>query len=519
MMFGKKPTPIRTRFAPSPTGHVHIGSLRTALFNYLLARQKNGQFILRIEDTDMDRSRFEWEFEILKVFEWLGIGWEEGPVLSDGQVYEPDNYKINYVGPYAPYRQSERKEIYRKYLEKMLQDGTAYYCFCNKEDVESEKQYLMSIGEAPVYRGKCRNLTKEQINENIKQGKPCVIRFKCPTNHKIIFDDIIKGQVEFNSDILGDFVIAKDLDNPLYNFTVVVDDAEMKISHVIRGDEHLSNTPKQILLIEALEITKPQYAHIPLILGENKKKLSKRDGKTSVEDYKNEGYLPEALINFIAFLGWNPGTEKEIYSIEELIRDFSLEKIQKAGAIFNLEKLDWLNGFYIRKKPLADLTEMVIPYWEQADFIEEKAAGLYIVKATEEEISFSNLEKIAALEQERLKKLSDIVELTDLFFMAELNYEPNLLSWKEMGSEDLKNSLEKSKELLSQIEEANFNKKNLETLLMPVAEKMSNRGNLLWPLRVALTGKKNSAGPFEVAEVLGKKKCIARINHALQLIF
>lgn len=517
-MFGKKPAPIRTRFAPSPTGHVHIGSLRTALFNYLLARQKQGQFILRIEDTDMERSRFEWEFELLKVFEWLGINWDEGPVLEDGQVYEPDNYTINYIGSYAPYRQSERKEIYKKYLEKMLADGTAYYCFCNKEDVESEKQYLMSIGEAPVYRGKCRNLTKEQIAENIKQNKPNVIRFKCPANHKIIFNDIIKGQVEFNSDILGDFVIAKDLDNPLYNFTVVVDDAEMKISHIIRGDEHLSNTPKQILLIEALGISQPQYAHIPLILGENKKKLSKRDGKTSVEDYKNEGYLPEALLNFIAFLGWNPGTEKEIYSIEELIRDFSLEKIQKAGAIFNLEKLDWINGFYIRKKPLADLTEMLVPYWEQAGLIEEKAAGLYIVKATKEEFSFNNLEKIVALEQERLKKLSEIIQLTDLFFMAELNYEPELLKWKDMTSEDLKQSLQKSKEALSQIEIKNFNKNNLEAVLMPEAEKMGNRGNLLWPLRAALTGKKNSAGPFEVAEVLGKEKCLARINRALQLI-
>jgi len=516
-MFEKKLADTRTRFAPSPTGHIHIGSLRTALFNYLFARQQHGQFILRIEDTDKERSRLEWEYELLKVFEWLGINWDEGPVLSDNQIFDT-NYSIKYIGPYAPYRQSERKLIYRKYLEQMLAQGTAYYCFCKKEDVEAEKQYLMSIGEAPVYRGKCRNLTQEQIHNFKKAGQPSVIRFKCPPNRKIIFKDIIKGSVEFNSDILGDFVIAKDLDNPLYNFTVIVDDAEMKISHIIRGDEHLSNTPKQLLLIEALGFEVPQYAHIPLILGPDKKKLSKRDNKTSVKDYQEDGYLPDALINFIAFLGWNPGTEKEIYSLEELIQDFSLEKIQKSGAIFNLEKLDWLNGFYIRKKSLPELTEMLIPYWEKAGFIEEKAADLYIIKATGESIIFNDLIKIAALEQERLKKLSDIIALTDLFFVSELKYEPELLIWKDMSKEELIKSLEISKEILTNIDPADFNKKRLEEELMPVAEKMDNRGNLLWPLRVALTGKKNSAGPFEVAEILGKEKCLLRINQALDLI-
>jgi nondiscriminating glutamyl-tRNA synthetase len=517
-MFGKPKKEIRTRFAPSPTGPVHIGGVRTALFNYLFARKNNGQFILRIEDTDVERSELKWEFQLIKVFEWLGLNWDEGPDLKNGNEYNPETYKIDYVGQNAPYRQSERKDIYRKHLEKMLEDGTAYYCFCSKEDVEAEKQYLMSIGEAPIYQGKCRNLTKVQVEECLAQNKPSVIRFKCPENRKIIFQDLIKGTVEFDSSILGDFVIAKDLDNALYNFTVVIDDALMQISHVIRGDEHLSNTPKQILLLEALGFEKPIYAHIPLILGTDKKKLSKRDGKTSVADYKDEGYLPEALLNFIAFLGWNPGTEKEIYSLDELINDFSLEKIQKAGAIFNLEKLDWINGFYIRRKSLAELAEMVSPYLEKAGLIEEKAPELYEIKATGEEVNFNYLEKIVALYQERLKKLSEIIEMVDFFFANELTYDVELLRWKEMETSNLIDSLKKSKEILEAIPDTQFTKEQIEKSLLIEAEKMTNRGNLLWPLRVALTGKKNSAPPFEVAEILGKEKSLLRINNAIQLI-
>ena len=515
----KNKIPIRTRFAPSPTGHVHIGSLRTALFNYLFAKQNNGQFILRIEDTDTERSRVEWEYELIKVFEWLNIDWDEGPVLPAQIQQFDDNYKIDYVGPFAPYRQSERKEIYKKYLQKMIADGSAYYCFCNKDDIEAEKQYLMSIGESPVYQGKCRDLKPEETEQLLAQKKQSVIRLKCPKNQKIVFNDLIKGEVEFNSDTIGDIIIAKDLENPLYNFTVVVDDKEMEISHIIRGDEHLSNTPKQILIIEALGFSKPQYAHIPLILGADIKKLSKRDGKTSVIDYKEDGYLPDALINFISFLGWNPGTEKEIYSLNDLIKDFSLAKIQKAGAIFNPEKLDWINGFYIRKKSLADLTEILVPYLEKAGLIEEKAPELYFVKSSEETINFNYLENIIALYNERLKKLSEIVELVDFFFLKELTYDKDLLRWKQMTDNELIDSLNASYKILENIEEKYFKKENLEKTLLTEAEKLPNRGNLLWPLRVALTGKKNSAGPMEILEVLGKQKALLRISQALKIIF
>ena len=341
-MIAKKEKEIRTRYAPSPTGPFHIGGARTALFNYLFAKKHNGKFILRIEDTDKERSKKEFETQLMDNLKWLGMNWDEGPEMK---------------GPYDPYRQSERNDIYKKYLQKLIDEGHAYHCFCSKEEVEAQKQYLMSIGEAPVYTGKCRDLDKETVEKYLKEGKKSVIRFKTPHNRKVVFDDLIRGEIEVDTSTMGDFVIAKDFDNYLYNFTCVVDDIDMAINYVIRGEDHIPNTPKQILLIEALGFDVPKYAHLSLILGADRKKMSKRDGKTSINEYIDAGYLPEALINFIAFLGWNPGTEKEIYTMDGLIEDFSLEKIQKAGAIFNIDKLDWINGLYIRKMPIKELTK------------------------------------------------------------------------------------------------------------------------------------------------------------------
>lgn len=502
MIAKKEEKKIRTRFAPSPTGHLHIGTVRTALFPYLFARKKRGTFILRIEDTDLERSKKEWENELLKGLKWLNISWDEGSVL-DGKD----------IGPHAPYRQSERTEIYRKHLEKMLEKGQAYHCFCSKEDVEAQKQYLMSIGEAPVYQGKCRDLPKETVEKYLKEGRPSVIRFKSPSNQKISFNDLIRGKIEVDSSTLGDFVLAKDLNSALFNLTCAVDDVEMEITHVIRGEDHIPNTPKQILIIRALGFEEPEYAHLSLILGPDKKKLSKRTGKTSLIDYKDDGYLPEAILNFIAFLGWNPGTEKEIYTMEELIADFSIEKIQKSAAIFNIDKLDWINGFYIRKTPLYELTQMCVPYLVKAGLIKEISLEKYSVVEAGEEIHIEDIEKMVALYQERLKKLSEIVELTDLFFKKELDYEKDLLKWKEMSGGELINSLKKSFEIISNVKD--FNKESLEKELMEEANGLSNRGNLLWPLRVALTGKKNSAGPMEIAAVLGKEKTLKRLEEAI----
>jgi nondiscriminating glutamyl-tRNA synthetase len=336
---------VRVRFAPSPTGHLHIGTTRTALFNYLFAKNQNGKFILRIEDTDLERSDPKWEKDIIDSLEWIGIKWDEF------------------------YKQSERFDIYKKYLEKLLKDDKIYYCFCSKQEIEAQKQERISVGKLYQYSGKCRNLSKQEIAKNLKEHKPFTIRFKTPVNTKIKFEDLARKKIEFDSDLMDDFIISRGLDNPLYNFVAVVDDYEMEISHIIRGEDHISNTPKQILLQQALGFPLLKYAHLPLILGEDRTKLSKRHGATSVYEYKKLGYLPETLINFMAFLGWNPGTEKEIYNMNSLIKEFSLEKIQKGGAVFNIKRLNFLNSFYIREKSLDRLTELCIPYLIDADLI------------------------------------------------------------------------------------------------------------------------------------------------------
>jgi len=509
---------IITRFAPSPTGPAHIGSIRTALFNYLLSRKLGGTFILRIEDTDKERSKVEWEHMLLKSMLWLGFDWDEGPIMVEGQesLFDSVNYSIRYIGEHGPYRQSERTEIYKKYLQKMIDEGHAYYCFCTKEEVEAQKNYLMSIGESPVYKGTCRNLTKEEVTEKMSQGKRSVIRFKTPEKQKIVFDDMIKGKITFDTETLGDFVIAKDLETPLYNFTCIVDDYEMKITHVIRGEDHVSNTPKQIIMLNSLGVKHPIYAHMPLILGQGKKKLSKRDAETSLDEYLKDGYLPEAIINFVAFLGWNPGTEKEIYSMKDLINDFSVEKIQKSGAVFNPEKLDWLNGLYIRKKPIIELTNMCIPFLIESGLIKQHTETSFLTTDTEEIVTRAQVERAVFLYQERMKKLSEIVEFIDFVFKNEIIYEKDLLKWKAMTDEEIISSLELSIEVVKKIE--TFEKNEIEKIILEKAEKMPNRGNLLWPFRVALTGKQSSAGPAEVAEVLGKEKCLNRLELAIKKI-
>lgn len=500
---------VRVRFAPSPTGSFHIGGARTALFNYLFAKKNKGKFILRIEDTDVERSNLKWEKEILDSLLWLKIKW-------DGK----------------PYRQSERIKIYEKYLKKLLEENKAYFCFCTPEELEGERQEQLKEGKAPKYSGRCAILSKEEAEKFKKEGRPSVIRFRVPS--KIIaIDDLIRGKIKFDTLLIGDTVIAKDEKTPLYNFSCAVDDFEMKISHVIRGEDHISNTPKQILIQEALNFPRPKYAHIPLTLGRDRTKLSKRHGAVSISEYKNQGYLAEAMVNFMALLGWNPGTEKEIFSMKELIKEFSLEKMTKSGAIFNIERLDWMNGYYIRQKSIEDLTKLCIPYLIDAKLISPKGKK-YQIRETDEEISENQLQNIVRLSQERLKKLSEIGELTSFFFKEKLDYNKELLKWKNMSDEELKISLEKLEKIISKVEEKNFKKEVLEKLLMeesdnrgvgPVPESPSaarygvkDRGKLFWPLRVALSGKKASPGPCEIAEVLGKEKTLKRIKEAKILL-
>ena len=492
---------IRVRFAPSPTGPLHVGAARTALFNYLFAKnpsagsgQAKGKFVLRIEDTDKERSEQRWTGEILEELRWLGIEWNEGPDID---------------GKFGPYKQSQRLDIYKKYLEKLLDENKAYYCFCPEEELEAKRQDQLSRGVAPKYDGKCRNLPKEETQKKIAAGEPSVIRFKI-TDKKVKFSDLIRGEVEFDAGLLGDIVIAKNLEAPLYHFAVVVDDFEMQISHVIRGEEHLSNTPRQILIQEALDFSQPIYAHLPLMLNTDRSKLSKRQGDVALKDYHLQGYLPEALVNFMVLLGWNPGTEKEIFSLAQLAKEFSIEKVQKAGAVFNMQKLDFINGFYIREKPIEKLTELCKPYL--------KEAGLLVVG----QVSKNKLEKIIEVSRTRMKKLSDIVELSDFFFQDKLNYDKNLLKWDNMQDNDIKGAFLLCDRILSELNDWNI-KKIEEALLNGAGEfnkqkgyPEKNRGFLLWPLRVALSGKQFSPSPFEIADILGREKTLKRIEEAVK---
>jgi len=452
---------IKTRFAPSPTGFLHIGSARSALFNYLFTKKNKGQFVLRIEDTDQERSDKKYEQDIINNLEWLGIKWDGEPIY-----------------------QSERTEIYQKQIKKLLDSGQAFYCDHTKEELEKEKKEQMEKKEAP--RHICNRKGK---------AKKGIIRFRCP-DKKVIFHDLIRGKLEFEGILLGDISIAKDENTFLYNFVASVDDVEMRISHVIRGEDHISNTPKQILIQEALGFDSPQFAHLPLILGPDRSKMSKRHGAVAVKDYKEQGYLPEAMINFMVLLGWNPGTEKEIFSLDELIKEFSLERVHKGGAIFNLQRLDWINGQYIKNMDLDDLTMNCLPYLSK-------------------EVDIKYAKKVIALEKQRIKKLSEIGELTKFFFTDKLEYDKELLIWKDLTLKQVKNNL---KILEKELEKtSDFDQKTLELSLLPLREKYGT-GELLWPLRVALSGQRNSPGPFEIMEILGKEKTLQRIKEGINKI-
>jgi len=517
----KSPKAVRVRFAPSPTGFFHIGSARTVLFNWLFARQNNGQFILRIEDTDIERSNPAYEKDILEGIRWLGLNWDEGVAYAQYQISNIKNQR--YIGNYGPYRQSERLDVYEKYLQQLLDENRAYYCFCSKEQLESDRQAMLAQGLAPKYSGRCRSLPKDESEKKIKNGEPAVIRFRAP-EIEIEFHDIIRGKVQFNAALIGDMVIARSLRSPLFNFSGAIDDYEMKITHIIRGEEHLSNTPKQILVQKALGFDEPKYAHLPLILSPDRSKLSKRNLEASLNDYKEQGYLPEAIVNFLALLGWHPAAEriskqgkfspeKEIFTIEELETEFDLKRVQKAGAVFNIEKLNWVNSQYIKKAKSDSLAKRI------KDFIPAEWAR---------EENNELIEKAIETEKERMKKLADFKELAGFFFELP-DYELSLLAWPRpvdlspeagtgSGVVDQQKTLANLKllaEEINKIFKADFNEDNLEKIIMPLTE-VWGRGELLWPLRVALSGKEASPGPFEIMEVLGKEETLGRLEIALK---
>lgn len=486
---------IKTRFAPSPTGYLHVGGLRTALYAYLIAKKNNGNFILRIEDTDRERFVEGATENLLRSLAWAGIKPDEGVIFSE------DKKRIEQIGKNGPYIQSERLEIYKKYVDQLINEEKAYYCFCSKERLE-ELRKIQEVNKQPTgYDGYCRNLSLEEVEKRIANNEKYVIRMKMPREGITKFTDLIRGEIEFKNELIDDQVIFKADGFPTYHLAVVIDDHLMEITQVIRGEEWLSSTPKHLVLYKMFGWQPPQFAHLPLLLNPDKSKLSKRQGDVAVEDYRDKGYLPEALLNFVAFLGWNPGTEKEIFSLAELIQNFSLERVNKAGAVFNLDKLNWYNKEYLKiidEKRLLDLC---------GPLLEEK----YSISNSQFSIS-----KVIALEKERATTLLELVKNLRFIF-EDLPYESDVLVWKKDNQEGTKNKLQELYNYLNTLSVQEWTKDNLDKKVGEwIKEKDYGVGNVLWPMRVALAGQKNSPGPYEIAEVLGKEKSLERINKAIK---
>jgi glutamyl-tRNA synthetase len=479
---------VRVRFAPSPTGHLHIGGARTALFNYLFARNEGGSFILRIEDTDRERNTVEAVHHIIDGMKWLGMDWDEGPEVG---------------GDHGPYTQLERLDIYHQYAQTLLDKGSAYYCYCTPEELDEKRKLAMKRHLPPKYDRRCRSLSDGECKTFEGEGKRKVIRFATPDRGETSFTDLIKGRVGFKNGLLDDFVIMKSDGIPTYNFAAVVDDHLMNITHVIRGDDHISNTPRQILMFKALGLDDiPEFAHLPMILGSDGSRLSKRHGATSVIEYKSLGYLPEALDNYLALLGWAPGTEREIFSLEELVKEFSLGRVGSSAAIFNPEKLEWMNGEYIRATDLDVLTK---------EILDVDSGEAPFIKTAE----FEYLKSVVALEQERLKTLTEFPEMTKFFFEEDVEYDQ--AAWdKIMTQEHVPGLLNGLKDKLGKL--TALKAEDVEKMMRDLAAEMGIKTSLVFhPLRVAVSGRMVGPSLFHMVEVLGKDRVLKRITDTLQL--
>lgn len=480
---------IRVRYAPSPTGHLHIGNARTALFNYLFARNQKGQFIIRIEDTDQKRNIAGGEESQLKYLKWLGMDWDES---------------VDVGGEYGPYRQSERLYIYKKYYEDLLEKGLAYKCYCTEEELEKEREEQIARGEAPRYSGKCRHLTKEDQARLEAEGRKPSIRFRVPEGKVYRFNDIVKGEVSFASEDIGDFVIVKKDGMPLYNFAVAIDDHLMKISHVLRGDDHISNTPKQLMIYEAFGWEPPTFGHMTLIVNENHKKLSKRDESIIqfIEQYEALGYLPEALFNFIALLGWSPVGEEEIFSKEELIEVFDPARLSKSPAVFDRQKLIWMNNQYMKKLPVEKVVELALPHLVSAGRVPENPST--------EQLEMVN--KLVALYQEQMSYGAEIVSLSELFFKEEISYDETgkaILS-EEQVPEVLRAFLQELEHLEP------FEAVEIKAAIKRVQKATGQKGKKLFmPIRVAVTGQEHGPELPNTIELLGKETVKKRIQNIL----
>lgn len=482
---------LRVRFAPSPTGPFHIGGARSALFNWLLARKEGGKLILRIEDTDLERSTRESEENIKASLRWLGIEWDEG---------------IDAGGEYGPYRQTERLDIYREYTDKLLTSGQAYHCYCTEAELEAERQEQMDKGENPHYAGRCRQLNQADRERFIAEGRKPTVRFRVPENRQIIFKDMVRDTVSFDSNGVGDFVIVKSDGIPVYNYAVVLDDALMKITHVIRAEEHLSNTPRQILLYQALGLELPKFGHISLILGKDRTKMSKRHGATSVEQYKNLGYLPEGIVNFLALLGWAPPGEEEIFSPTELIEQFSMDRVAKNPAVFDIDKLNHINAHYIKQASPELITELALPHLKEAGYVGEELSA--------EEKAW--LVKVVAELQGYISYAAQITEYIDVFFNDIIDFENEEAHeiMKDAAIPEVMAAFKNKLAALETVEPA-----AVQAILKGIVKELKLGGKKVYmPVRIAVTGKMHGPELINLIPLIGKDRTLARIDSLIAKI-
>ncbi len=487
---------MRTRFPPSPTGFLHIGSLRTALMNHLLSKQTKGNFLMRIEDTDRERLVPGAVENMLRGLAWAGIMPDEGVMLDP-------NGEVIQRGAHGPYFQSERLPLYKKYADELIQKGHAYHCFCTPERLQEMRKQQEARKQAPMYDRHCLQLSKEDVDAKLKAGERHVIRMQVPHERTIIFTDDIRGEMRFQGHTVDDQVLLKSDGFPTYHLAHVVDDHLMETDLVIRGEEWLSSLPKHLLLLEWLGWTPPKYAHVPLLLSKDRKKLSKRDGDVAVEEYITKGYLPEAMVNFLALLGWNPGTTQEIFTMQELIEQFSLDRVQKAGAIVDMEKLDWLQGQWMRKIPLQEFAARIQPI---------VSAKLPAAK------SDPDFPKKAQLIQERITFFHEAPQMLTWFYEEPRVTVELLANEKQKVTKvqlpEIFATLEK---ILSAVPEKEWTAEGLKATVLANLGNFK-QGQLLWPLRAALTGLPYSPGAFEVAAALGKENSLQRLHLAKKLV-
>jgi glutamyl-tRNA synthetase len=482
--------PVRVRFAPSPTGALHVGTVRTALYDWLLARQTGGRFILRIEDTDQDRFVPEAEGIIFDSLRWLGLDWDEGPLVG---------------GPHAPYVQSQRRELYQSAARRLVEAGAAYECDCSPERLEEVRKRQEAAKQAPGYDGRCRRRDPGELAESRRKGLPVVVRMRVPPAGEVSFHDVVRGTVTFGWGTISDFVILKSDGLPTYHLAVVVDDHEMQITHILRGEEWIASTPRHVLIHEKLGYAMPAMVHLPLLLAPDRSKLSKRHGSTAVNEFREEGFLADAMFNFLALMGWSPGDDREIMSRQEIVDAFGLDRIKESPAIFDRTKLEWMNGVYIRQRPDRQLAEELVPFLERVD------GGL--PPSVRRPIDVDRLAKAVPLVKDRLKTLRDAGGLVDVFYSSDVRPSPTEIVQKGMTAASTAEALDRSLGLLRGVEP--FDAALLDTRHRALATELGLKtGQLFGALRVAVTGKTVAPPLFETMAVLGRDVCVERVGYA-----